>query len=98
MSFVLEENEKWVSGYEGMYSVDTTGQVYSYKRGTKAKLVGGVLYDKSRGCHSYRAGCFFKDGKSKSLYFHRVVAEAFIPNPENKRRLTTLTEINSIIV
>jgi hypothetical protein len=87
MSFVLEENEKWVNGYEGMYSVDTTGQVYSYKRGTKVKLAGGVLYDKSRGCHSYRAGCFFKDGKSKSLYFHRVVAEAFIPNPENKKEV-----------
>jgi hypothetical protein len=87
MSFVLEENEKWVNGYEGMYSVDTTGQVYSYKRGSKLKHIGGVIYDKSRGRHSYRVGCFFKEGKSKSLYFHRLVAEAFIPNPDNKKEV-----------
>ena len=40
MVFVLEENEKWVNGYEGMYSVDTTGQIYSYKSGSKVKLIG----------------------------------------------------------
>lgn len=87
MNFVLEGNEKWVNGYEGMYSVDTTGQVYSYKRGSKLNHIGGIIYDKSRGCHSYRIGCFFKEGKSKTLYFHRLVAEAFIPNPENKKQV-----------
>ncbi|MGL5012979.1 MAG: HNH endonuclease [Bacteroidales bacterium] len=33
---------------------------------------------------TYRIFSLYVDGKQVSKYFHRLVAEAFIPNPENK--------------
>jgi hypothetical protein len=87
MSFVLAENEKWISGYEGIYSVDKTGEIYSYYKGTKNRLVGGVIFDKSRNSTTYRMMCLSVGGCSKSVYCHRMVAEAFLPNPENKKEV-----------
>lgn len=87
MNIALAENEKWVDGYEGMYSVDTDGNVYSYRRVAKKPMVGAVIYDKSRNSTTYKILTLSVDSKVKTLYFHRAVATAFIPNPENKKEV-----------
>lgn len=72
------EEEVWrgVAGYEGLYEVSNKGRVRSVK-GVLKPLVkrGGYL-----GVNLYRSGC-----KMKSMTVHRLIAIAFIENPECKR-------------
>lgn len=81
---MLQENEKWAVGFEGRYAVNTEGEVISYVRKTRRSLVGGIIFDKAIGRETYKMVSIFLNGKQVSKYFHRLVAEAFIPNPENK--------------
>ena len=69
-------NEIWrdVVGYEGLYKVSTEGNIKSIRRNkllsletNKAGYKKISLYNKTRKCYSV----------------HRLVAETFIPNPEN---------------
>lgn len=69
--------EEWrsVIGYEGLYEVSNCGQIKSLRKGallTPHKING---YYVIRLC---------KNGKMKNHKVHRLVAIAFIPNPENK--------------
>ena len=66
---------KDVKGYEGLYAVTSCGKVWSYKR---KKFL--VPRDNGKG---YLFVSLCKDGKEKMYKIHRLVAEAFIPNPEN---------------
>ena len=80
----LGTNERWVAGMEGRYSVDTEGNVFSYLRKQKLNMAGGVMYDRSRGRYTYRVVALTFKGVQRTFYVHKLVAEAFIPNPENK--------------
>ena len=82
---------KPVKDYEGYYEVDQFGRVYSLDRIITVKDNGRV-YDKPikgrrlrQTAHSqgYKAVALTKDGNTTMVYVHRLVAEAFIPNPDN---------------
>jgi hypothetical protein len=66
---------KDVVGYEGRYTVDECGNVYNVRRGKYKKptvMASGYVY-----IHLF-------DGSGnggKNVRLHRIVAEAFIPNP-----------------
>ena len=61
------------------YSITDEGDVYSYKKGSIYKMVGGYI-SRSR---KYRAVYLTINGIARTCYIHRLVAEAFIPNPNN---------------
>lgn len=67
-----------VKGYEAHYGVDRFGNVYSLKGG---KVVKRKLSVSKQGY--YCVGLKDND-RIKNARVHRLVAEAFIPNPENK--------------
>ncbi len=71
----LVEEWKDIEGYEGLYQVSDWGNV----RNRHGKLIAKEL---SNGGY-YRVH-LWKNGVSEHLLIHRLVAEAFIPNPENK--------------
>ena len=68
---------KEIEGYEGMYSVSTPGNVYSIRSGKLLKP------NKDHGGYLYVS--LFNHCKQKCAKIHRLVAEAFIKNPETKR-------------
>lgn len=72
----MEEIWKDVVWYEWLYRVSSFGNVYSIKR--------KMFLKKNAGYNPYYRLRVYKDGKWEANSFHRLVAIAFIPNPENK--------------
>jgi hypothetical protein len=66
-------------GYEGAYQVSTLGRV----RNTKS---GRVLRPHEQG-RGYLQAMLSKQGKRSHPLVHRLVALAFVPNPENKPQI-----------
>lgn len=82
--------EEWrpISGYEGLYEISNLGRIKSFvgwdgrrhvKRVTILKNTTQRINDK----YSRSVVRLTKDGKGKNYKVHRLVAEAFIPNPNN---------------
>ena len=96
----MEEIWKDIEGYEGLYQVSNLGRVLSLGRdivrrtryGTMAPyhIAGKVLKPlHSQGDYCY-VHLFGNDGTSTNHKVHRLVAKAFVPNPDN------LNEVNHI--
>lgn len=68
---------KPVVGYEGLYEVSNWGRVKSLKFGKERILK--LIKDKD----GYFIVNLYKNKKIKSFRVHRLVAEAFIDNPDN---------------
>lgn len=71
----MTEIWKDVPGYEGLYLVSSAGRVVGLRRGLQKPCIDRYGYERTS---------LSKDGKMKSFYVHRLVAMAFIPNPEQK--------------
>lgn len=72
----MKTNRKEISGYEGKYFITREGKVYSkYKnRFLKPRKLN----------NGYLMVTLCIDGRQDQISVHRLVAEAFIPNPKNK--------------
>lgn len=66
---------KDIKGYEGLYGVTSCGRVYSYRRKR-------FLNPQDNG-NGYLKVVLYKDGKGKQHYLHRLVAEAYLDNPND---------------
>lgn len=71
------ENWKPIEGYEGLYAVSDQGRVLSVRK-------DNYILSGARVSHGYIAVGLYKDGHPKMHLVHRLVAMAFIANPENK--------------
>lgn len=74
-------DELWkdVVGYEGLYQVSNLGNVKRLK-GYHCKEDRYLAFSVLRGYYHVN---LHKDGKIKTVQIHRLVAQAFVPNPEN---------------
>lgn len=66
---------KDVVGYEGLYGVTIYGDIWSYR---KQRFLSPCLTKRG-----YRMVILSKDGHQKHEYVHRLVAQAYIKNPDN---------------
>lgn len=76
----MEYQVKAVVGYEGIYEVDNQGNVFSLNYGRTGERKKRKLIINTKG---YLSVNLSKDGKAKKCSVHRLVAEAFLPNPNN---------------
>lgn len=93
LTLLLNEEFRDIENYEGLYQISNYGRVKSLKRKTnvclknntkrvvKERILKNSLHLKSRGPH-YRIK-LSKENKTVMIYIHRLIAEAFIPNPNN---------------
>lgn len=76
-----------VPGYDGLYEVSNLGNVKS--------LRSGRLMKRSLSSIGYEMTTLTKDGKQKTYLIHRLVALAFIPNPENLEEINHKDEVKT---
>lgn len=72
-----EENDYWkrVEGFERLYAIGRGGEVWSFraKRNLNTERIG----------EPYRSALLRDGEKTRKGYVHRLLAEAFLPNPDN---------------
>lgn len=94
---MIEEIWKDIFGYEGLYQVSNLGRIKSYdkykwNRFKYIKLKGKQL-KLSNDKNGYKIICLTKNKKEIMHKVHRLVAKAFIPNPNNYSCINHKNEI-----
>jgi hypothetical protein len=71
------DNQKFtpISGFEGLYSINEFGEVLSLRTGN--------ILAQSLNTYGYKQVGLYKKYASKIAMIHRLLAEIFIPNPNN---------------
>lgn len=88
----IKEIWKPVVGYEGLYEVSSLGRVKACERTILCqnqvcqfeRIYPEKLLSFQYLAYGYTQAFLSKDGISKGYLVHRLVAQAFIPNPDNK--------------
>lgn len=89
---MINSNEKWsyIKKYDGYYIINIFGVIKSTDRGIPDKRLGvrqikGKILKQRIDLNGYQVCQLWKHNKCKNPMVHRLLAETFIPNPENKR-------------
>lgn len=79
---------KPIIGYEGYYEASNFGRIKSIERiafnGMSNHILKSRILKHGIKENGYLHVCLCKNGKAKHYHVHRLVASAFIPNPEGK--------------
>ena len=83
-------NEEWrpIEGYEGLYEVSSYGRVRSVDRYVKSKgesywLRKGKMLSPAKDKNGYLKVNLSCNGKNNIIRVHRLIAQSFLPNPDN---------------
>lgn len=94
--------EEWkdIPGYEGRYQVSNVGRVKSLPRITydtigRCKHLKGKIITLQLNTSGYPAFRIWSGGKGKTIAVHRLLALAFIPNPDNKPYINHLNGVRT---
>lgn len=93
--FISLENEIWkdIKGYEGLYQVSNLGRVKGLLKKCRGRsrsnkefirISPEIILKPHLKNNCYPRVCLYKNNERIDLNIHRLAAEAFIPNPENK--------------
>lgn len=63
-----------ILGYEGLYEVSNWGRI---------RRNGKILRPRKSGYYGYLSVALSKNGNERQVLIHRLVASAFLPNPQN---------------
>lgn len=93
----MTEIWKDIEGYEGLYAVSNMGRVKSYdkwieRKSDKGYLMPGRMMKLVKITNGYLTVSVRKNGNVKVLYVHRLVAKAFIDNPNGYDEVNHIDE------
>ena len=98
----MEEIWKDIKEYEGLYQVSNLGRIKSLDRIIKSGIsnsgyikINGKILKKKLGKNGYLSIQLWKEGKGKWFMVHRLIAIAFIPNPQNKPYIDHINTIRN---
>ena len=80
----MKEIWKAIKDYEGKYEVSNLGRVKSLERTSR---LNRKIKERILAPREHTGGYLRVQLSRKDFYIHRLVAEAFIPNPENKSQV-----------
>lgn len=84
----MEEIWKDIKDYVGLYQVSNLGRVKSLKRRVKKwngyRMIGEKILKSKLDKNGYCLITLCKNNIDKTFKMHRLVAQSFIPNPQNK--------------
>lgn len=86
-TFNIEIEWRYVVGYEGLYKVSTEGNIKSIRR--------NKILSPNTNKDGYKRVSLYKNKASKHYSVHRLVAQAFIPNPDNLPQVNHIDEDKS---
>lgn len=97
---IFMEIWKDIEGYENLYQVSNLGNVRSLERIVEAKRKGNVytlikkghLLVPTKRNHNYLGVYLYNKDGAKVMSVHRLVANAFIPNPNNYSEVNHINE------
>lgn len=88
----MKEIWKDIDGYEGLYRVSNHGRVKSFRKSTKYGSPDEFILKSSVANNGYCQVTLYDNAKRKKFLVHRLVAQAFIPNPKNLPQINHLDE------
>ena len=92
--YILEDlpNEEWkdIKDFEGLYQVSNYGRI---KTVPKYKVPNSVILKPYKRLNGVEIVSLYKNAKKKNKSIHRLVTQAFIPNPENKPEVNHINPI-----
>lgn len=92
----MKEIWKDIKGYEGIYQVSSLGRVRSLDRiDSNNHPLKGVILKPYISNSGYLLVGLYKQQKRDRKLLHRLVAEAFIPNPNNKPEIDHINTIKT---
>ena len=81
----MTEIWKNIEGYENLYQISSIGRVRSLDRfDSIGRFIKGKILKPRIDKDGYHCIFLSKNGTQKPFKIHRLVAQAFIPNPDNK--------------
>lgn len=75
---------KDIQNWENSYQVNEIGEVKSLTKKVGCRIRGELILSPKINHYGYKVLRLWKNEKGKDVFVHRLVAEAFIPNPLNK--------------
>ncbi|NCD07360.1 MAG: endonuclease [Spirochaetia bacterium] len=94
----MKEIWKDIKGYEGLYQISNLGNVKSLSRtiiNYRGSYTSKEIIMKTYFLGGYKRIGLLNNKIVKRILIHRLVAEAFIPNPKNKRDINHINGIKS---
>ena len=85
-------NIKYVPNTMDMFAVSKDGEVYSFSYKMMGRKISSLGYGGYMTCSVQYVNDKGENLKRKTVYVHRLVAEAFIPNPEGKKQVCHINE------
>lgn len=89
----MMQKEIWrpIEGYEGLYEISNLGKIKSnFRQGSTTDFL-----KISNNGNGYMMVRLCKNGKAKKYYLHRLLAQTFIDNPEDKPQVNHINENRS---
>lgn len=86
--------EEWkpIQGYEGLYAISSEGRIKSFRKWRRAHCASEYILTPSLSSNGYLQITLYSGKTKRKFLVHRLVAEAFVPNPDGLPHINHIDE------